>query len=322
MPDEIVLVAGPPGGGKSTFVKTFTDQGYARLNRDEIGGRLSAGGQVYSYLRSAAAMGTRKFVLDNVYATRESRRVAIDTAKTVGLPIRILWLETTADQAQFFAARRQIQKYGKLFTEADYKDHRDDPGMFPPVVQFAYWKQVERPEVSEGFTAVDFVPMKITLGPDYINKALILDFDGTLRVTKSGKKYPSDPADIEILPGRGDRLREWAAKGYRLCGASNQSGCSKQPGDPKYVSVQDAERCFQATCQMLGVTIDPILYASGPAGVPQTYWRKPAPGMGIVLIERFKLDPARCVVVGDRGEDRSFAARCGFWFRDAEEFFA
>ncbi len=37
---EVVLLMGIPGAGKSTAVQGFLDRGYARLNRDERGGRL------------------------------------------------------------------------------------------------------------------------------------------------------------------------------------------------------------------------------------------------------------------------------------------
>jgi len=43
--------------------------------------------------------------------------------------------------------------------------------------------------------------------------------------------------------------------------------------------------------------------------------------MGVVFIEKYKLDPSKCLMVGDRGEDKTFAARCGFKFQFAESFF-
>lgn len=317
---EIVVVAGPPAGGKSTFVEPLVAMGYTRVNRDEVGGSLKSGGKSYEMIRAAFDKGTVSFVLDNIYATREDRAVVLALARDLGLPVRLVWLETDQGQAQFFAARRQYQRYGRVFYEADYKAHRDDPNMFPPAAQFAYWKRVERPEAGEGFSVIEFKPVEIRLGPEYKNKALVLDYDGSLRVTKSGRIYPSDPDDIVILPNRAARLRECVAQGYLLLGASNQSGISRKPGDEKYVSEADAVRCFEATNRMLGLSI-PVLFASDAAGVPKTYWRKPCPGLGVTLIETYKLNPAACVMVGDRWEDRGFAERCGFQYHDAEEFF-
>jgi HAD superfamily hydrolase (TIGR01662 family) len=317
---EIVVVAGPPAGGKSTFVEPFVKMGYVRVNRDEVGGSLKPGGRSYTLIREAFDQGTVSFVLDNIYATREDRAVVLMLGRDLGLPVRLIWLETDQGQAQFFAARRQFQRYGRVFSEADYKAHRNDPNMFPPAAQFAYWKRVERPDPTEGFSVVEFHPVEIRLGPEYQNKAVILDYDGTLRVTKSGRHYPSDPADIEILPNRATVLRQFVQQGFMLLGASNQSGISRKPGDEKYVSEADAVRCFEATNRLLGFAI-PVLFAPDSAGVPKTYWRKPCPGVGVTLIETYKLNPAACIMVGDRWEDRGFADRCGFQYHDAEDFF-
>ncbi|MFA6235404.1 MAG: AAA family ATPase, partial [Bacteroidota bacterium] len=92
---EIVIVAGPPGGGKSTVVKPLIDdRGYFRINRDELGGTLKPGGIAYQTLLKAFQDGKRDFVLDNIYATRESRATVIALGKTLGLPVRCIWLET------------------------------------------------------------------------------------------------------------------------------------------------------------------------------------------------------------------------------------
>jgi len=318
---EIVLVAGPPGGGKSTYVKALVAEGYARINRDDIGGGLSAKDKCYSILRMAHAAGERSFVMDNVYATRESRQVVIEEAQKLGLPIRIMWLMTSPDQAQFFASRRQVQRYGHILTEAEYKTiGKTDDNMFPPAATFAYWKKVQEPTCSEGFTSVDPVFVEINLGPEYVNKAIILDYDGTLRETISGDKYPKHVGDVRVLPGRADILRKYVAQGYLLLGASNQSGCSKDLGDPKYVSDANAQACFEFTNKGLGLAIH-YLYAPDAAGVPKTFLRKPMPGMGVTHIETYKLDPAQCIYVGDMTSDATFAKRCGFQFRWASDFF-
>lgn len=322
MPQEIVIVAGPPGGGKSTAIQPLVDAGYTRINRDELGGSLRPGGIAYTALRAAYDGGARTFVLDNIYATVDSRLTVLQLGRDLGLPVRCLWMNTTPEQAQFFAARRQVQRYGKVLRPEDYKQlpYKKDPNMFPPAAQFAYWKRVERPSTAEGFQSVDFVPVVVTLGAEYINKAVIFDFDGTLRVAKSGAHYPATIDDIVILPGRTDRLQALKNQGWLLLGASNQSGCSKAPGDPKYVSEEDARICFKTTCDKMSVGMD-VVFATEAGGVPQSYLRKPCPGMGIHFIEKYKLDPKLCIYVGDLGTDATFARRCGFQFQEATKFF-
>ncbi len=70
---EIIAIAGPPAGGKTTFVKQWVQKGYTRLNRDEMGGSLDIDGPVYTALRQMVNQGVQNFVLDNLYATRRSR---------------------------------------------------------------------------------------------------------------------------------------------------------------------------------------------------------------------------------------------------------
>ena len=55
---------------------------------------------------------------------------------------------------------------------------------------------------------------------------------------------------------------------------------------------------------------------------PINSWsRKPMPGMGVTFIEKYKLDPGECIMVGDMTSDKTFATRCGFQFVHAEDFF-
>jgi HAD superfamily hydrolase (TIGR01662 family) len=322
MEGEIIVVAGPPGGGKSTAVKHYMAQGFTRLNRDEIGGSLRANGALFSHMRTLfREYNERRFVLDNTHGTVKSRAVVIAAARELGLPVHIKWLETTLAQAQFFAARRQIQRYDKLFAKDDYKTYRDDPNMFPPAAQFAFFKRVEVPTTDEGFASVEMVPVEIDLGSEYVNRAIIIDYDDTVRRTKSGAKWPCHPDDVVVIDGCGDVLQRKQAEGYLLLGASNQSGVSRKTDDPKYVSPENLVRCFKRTHDLLGVDID-CLYAPDRGGVPQTYWRKPCPGMGAVFIERYKLQPSQCIYVGDRKTDATFSSRCGFQFAWAHEFFA
>jgi histidinol phosphatase-like enzyme len=47
--------------------------------------------------------------------------------------------------------------------------------------------------------------------------------------------------------------------------------------------------------------------------------RKPLPGLGAVLIERHRLDPARCRYVGHDPSDRAFARALGLSYADATD---
>lgn len=191
-----------------------------------------------------------------------------------------------------------------------------DVGVYPPVVIYKYRKSFETPTAQEGFTTVEKLKFTRIMDKDtYTNKALILDYDGTLRKTKSGEKYPKTLEDIEILPHRTEKLKEYQEKGYILLGFSNQSFVSK--GE---ITEEGAHECFTYTNKMLGVAIE-YQFCPHPAFPQLCYCRKPMPGMGVHFIEKHKLDPSQCIMVGDMKTDNTFADRCGFQFIKADEFF-
>ena len=45
------------------------------------------------------------------------------------------------------------------------------------------------------------------------------------------------------------------------------------------------------------------------------------PGFAVEFVERYRLDPARCIYVGDMKSDQRFAEGAGFTYFDAEDFF-
>jgi len=324
MTPEIVITVGLPGCGKSTHVKTLTDRGYRRINRDQVGGHMrSPTDLIYMALRSCYAAGDRQFVMDNTFTRLEHRQVLIEVARSLGLQVRVLLFPMDLDQAQVFAARRQVQRLGKLLRPEEYKDHADDPNLFPPGVQYAFQKAYTEPTLAEGFASIDLVKVGTVWGAEYANKAIILDLDGTVRTTEgTGVPYPRTPDEVKILPGRRELLLRKQREGYLLLGATNQSGISQPVGVPKYVSEAMVQACIQRTNDLLALdTPLDVLYATERGGPPQSFWRKPLTGMAVLLIELYRLDPATCLVVGDQTTDKSFAEKVGIPFQWAHEFF-
>lgn len=323
MTPEIVITVGIPGCGKSSYVKALTDKGYRRINRDQVGGAMtSADCPIYQALKSCYAAGDRQFVLDNTFAKLDQRAVVLEVAKSLGLPVRVLLFPVDLAQAQVFAARRQIQRLGRLLRPGEYKAHADDPNMFPPGVQYVYQKSFVEPTLAEGFSAIETVKVETVWGVEYTNKAIILDLDGTVRVTDTGIPWPRKPEEVHLIPGRRDILLRKQREGFLLLGATNQSGVDRSATDPKYVSETDVVACIQQTNDLLALdTPIDVLYSTDRGGPPQSYWRKPAPGMGVALIEKYKLDPAQCLYVGDQTSDATFAERCGFQFVWDYDFF-
>lgn len=319
---EIVIIMGYQAAGKSTIVGQYESQGYTRVNRDNLGGNLA---KLNEHVERLMATGVDKFVLDNTYGTKDSRQAVLDMARRHGFTVKCVWLTTSLEDAQYNASYRLLDKF---FSDdpirfkihevlgPDFAKVGKDQCCVPAIAQYAYRKSFQEPSVSEGFSAVEKVAFQRSPFPaNYRNKAVILDYDGTLRVCKSGKKYPTEPSDVEVLPGRREVLQSYVKKGYLLLGASNQSGIEKGA-----LSEDAAVACFEQTNNLLGLDIA-YQYCPHHSFPIRCYCRKPLPGMGVYLIEEHMLDPSQCIMVGDSTSDKTFAKRCGFKFMSPEEFF-
>src|SRR5687768_16094657 len=104
---EILMVMGYPASGKSTYVETKLLEGYARLNRDTLGGSLDS---VAVRLSAEIMAGGRRFVLDNTYPTIESRRPILAIGREHAIPVRCLLLDTSIEDAQVNACVRMIRR--------------------------------------------------------------------------------------------------------------------------------------------------------------------------------------------------------------------
>jgi aryl-alcohol dehydrogenase-like predicted oxidoreductase/histidinol phosphatase-like enzyme/predicted kinase len=311
---EVVLVMGLPGAGKSTYAESLTARGYHRLNRDEAGGALR---DLLPALDSALASGAARVVLDNTYVSRKSRAGVVRAASARGFPVRCVWLSTSVEDSQTNAAWRIVSRYGRLPGDEELeKLRRQDVAAFLPGVQFRYQREIEPPETSEGFSSVDVVPFERRRDPSLINRAVIVWCDGVLLHSRSGRRVPLTPDDVEVPADRATILHGYREAGWRVLGLSWQP----EIGDGAQ-SVAGARAVFARMSELLGLDVE-VEHCPHAAGPPRCWCRKPLPGLGVVLIERHRLDPARCVYVGAGPQDPGFARRLGFQYRDASEFFA
>lgn len=284
---------------------------HQRLNRDQLGGKLK---NLPAKLDSLLQRGITDVVLDNTYATIESRAGVIEVCRKHKIDCECVWLDTSIEDAQVNACTRMIQKYGSIFDPKAIDGN--DPNIFPIAALYSYRKRFEKPTMAEGFITVDRVKFVRKRPTKYKNKAIILDYDGTLRTSNGPNPWPENITEVNILPKRITKLSEYVAEGYHLLGASNQSAIAKGTLDAK-----TAKACFERTNMLLGFNID---YMFCPHKVPPItcYCRKPGPAMGVHFIEKYRLDPAQCIMVGDQRSDETFANRCGFQYQDQAEFFS
>jgi aryl-alcohol dehydrogenase-like predicted oxidoreductase/histidinol phosphatase-like enzyme/predicted kinase len=307
---EIVMVMGLPGAGKSTMA--LTARGYLRLNRDAAGGTLRS---LVQALDRALDAGASRVILDNTYVSRASRAAVIQAAAAHGVPVRCVWLSTSIADAQVNAVGRLVERYGKLLDIDELTAHsKRDPAALAPTTLFRYQRELEPPDVSEGFARVDVVPFERRVDPSRVNRAIIIWCDGILVRSRSNQRVPTSIDDVVVDTGRAATLRRYAEQGFRLLGLSWQP----EIADGKRTRAE-AEAVFARMNELLGLAIE-VEYCPHVAGPPQCWCRKPLPGLGVLLIHRHHLDPAACIYVGDGSQDAGYARRLGFQYRPAREF--
>lgn len=308
---KVTMIVGPPASGKSSLRDSLTTANTVVLNRDTEGGKVLS---LLPKLEEAIKNG-KDVILDNLYATAESRKPFIDLCKSHGVDISCQVMGASIEDAQFNVVNRAFDLIGE-FPSPEAIKKANHTNVFPPVVLFKYKKEYEKPSTSEGFSSVKIVPFKRRKDPTLVNKALILDYDGTLRECVGGNgKYPTSTEQIKILPGRLEVLQKYKDQGYRLLGVSNQSGVAK--GD---LTLEKTSELFEYTNKLLGIDIE-YHFCPHRSAPLSCYCRKPGVGFGVLLIRKYKLNPSECIMVGDYTSDRTFSKRCGFQYIDQADFF-
>jgi HAD superfamily hydrolase (TIGR01662 family) len=308
---NVEMIVGYPGSGKSTLTLAYIQQGYVSLNRDTEGGTIVS---LLPKMESLLKNG-KDVVLDNTFALAEVRKPFIDLAKQCGADIRCTLMSTTIEEAQFNVVQRAIGLL-KTFPTPEAIKKAKHTNIFPPLVLFKYKKDFQKPDVSEGFSKVETFKFIRRDDPTFTQKAVIVDYDGTLRECINGNdKYPVTKEQIEMKPNRGAILQSYKDKGYLLLGLSNQSGIAK--GE---LTHDKAVELFNYTNQQLGLDIEYEFCPHQSAPI-SCYCRKPMSGYGVHFILKHKLNRKECIFVGDMTTDKTFAARSGFQYADQAEFF-
>jgi len=310
------MIAGCPASGKSTYRKTYVDQGFHVLSRDE------AGGNIISLLPKMETLinDGQRVVLDNTFPKAEDRKPFIELAHKMGSTISCDFIATSIEDAQINSLFRMIDRYGRLFLTADdIKDHpiaKKDPNIFPVAALFAYRKALEKPSKDEGFediTSFDFIREKCP----YNGKGLLLDVDGVLRETVGGnEKYPTKSSEMKVWERRGELIRKYHNDDYSVVMVSNQSGVAKG-----HLGFNTALNLLKETALRLGCGFMSPVFCPHRIPPVSCYCRKPQAGMGVAIIHQYKLNPANCIMVGDAKTDETFAKRLGFEYHDEAEFF-
>ena len=160
-------------------------------------------------------------------------------------------------------------------------------------------------------------------------KALLLDLDGTIRQSTSGK-FIEDPSDQEPIEGAIKAMEIYHQEGWTMVGITNQGGVAAGHKSLKSAIEEQlktleifpqlsciyfcpdfkGQECFRVKkCSC--VQIDELY----PDLIEQ--FRKPNPGMIFAALRAFAEKPTDILMVGDREEDKLAAKNAGINFLDA-----
>jgi aryl-alcohol dehydrogenase-like predicted oxidoreductase/predicted kinase len=273
--EEVVIVMGIPGAGKSRLAGEYVDRGYVRLNRDERGGSLRG---LADTLDTELAAGARRVVLDNTYLSRVARSHVLDAAARHGAPARCIWVDTPLDQAQINLVERILERAGSLPEPEQLRAlARRDPGVLTPTAQMRALRELEPPSVDEGFVSVERVPFE--------------------------RARAARPAGGCVLVAASAADSDELAKA--LAGAD--------PGAPHLVfdwrpggSADDLAESAQRVAVLVHGPVQTAV-CPHPAGPPSCWCRPPLPGLPLAFAREHGADLGRSSLLGVSSAHRTLA---------------
>jgi len=137
-----------------------------------------------------------------------------------------------------------------------------------------------------------------------LNQAVFLDRDGILNEEIGDYVWTADR--FRVCPGVPESVARLKAAGYLLIVVTNQAGIAKGLYGP--AEVRALYEVLQTACNQ---QLDALYFSDNHPSVSESIRRKPDSGMLEKAVARFRLDPARCWLVGDRASDLAAGARLG-----------
>jgi aryl-alcohol dehydrogenase-like predicted oxidoreductase len=283
--EEVVVMVGIPGAGKTRAAAALEARGYQRLNRDERGGTLRAlADELDRVLADAdhhAPTGQRRVVLDNTYLTRAARSHVVDVAASHGVPVRSVWLDTPLAPAQVNLVIRLVDRFGHLPSPEELAAARREPGLLTPTAQMRALRQLEPPTTGEGFAAIERLPFT-RAEPASFDRPAVFIAGSALEL---GDWHEAVAAGH---PGSPHLVFDWRPGGDQGDLAALAAGLAASISGP----VEDA-------------------VCPHPAGPPRCWCRPPLPGLPVAFALAHGAGLGRCIVVGTSPAHRTLANALG-----------
>jgi D-glycero-D-manno-heptose 1,7-bisphosphate phosphatase len=137
-----------------------------------------------------------------------------------------------------------------------------------------------------------------------VNKCIFLDRDGVINKDYVDYVYAADK--LEILSGVVETLKAFKEAGYLLIIITNQSGISK--GIYTREQMHETHRLIQEAC---GHCIEQFYYAPGHPSFSESLSRKPGSLLFEKAMAKYKVDPSRSWMIGDKDRDLIPAKKLG-----------
>lgn len=140
-----------------------------------------------------------------------------------------------------------------------------------------------------------------------MNKAIFLDRDGV--INHDPGDYTFTLQEFILLPTVIEALKLSTDQGYKLIVITNQGGIAK--GLYTHEVVHSMHAHLFSVCEKAGVEITAVYYSPHHPDFGNSLSRKPGSLLMERAIARYKLDPSKCVMIGDRERDVECANGAG-----------
>jgi hypothetical protein len=275
---DVVLVMGIPGAGKSRVAGDYVRRGYARLNRDLRGGSMR---DLCTALDKELARGTRNVVLDNTWLTRAVRSHAVEVAARHGVAVRCVWLEISLADAQRNLVERVLEYRYSLPSPGEVRQFNGRDGMLSPTAQMRALRELESPQMGEGFVSVERVPFARTPPAPGGSAAVFI---------AASAVETADLQRVVTAEGSGDRylVFDWHPDGNEA----------------------PLQRAVDRV-RLLGPSRVDSAFCPHPAGPPVCWCRPHLLGLVLKFARDHRIEPAQSVLIGTSATHRSMAGTLG-----------